>query len=143
MAGGLGLVPLAPLGNVQEAELPRLISRMKDSITRLAPVGETDRLWTATGTLMGLRYPKDLIDHLLQGVHAMVEEESTYYQGIVSKGQLKEAKRLLLRMGQAKFGPPDPALAAAIEAMSDLGRLEDLTERLLLVSSWQELLTPN
>jgi len=73
----------------------------------------------------------------------MVEEESTYYQGIVSKGQLKEAKRLLLRMGQAKFGPPDPALAAALEAMSDLGRLEDLTERLLLVSSWQELLTPN
>src|SRR5947207_1296365 len=38
LAGGLGLVPLAPLGNVQEAELPRLISRMKDSITRLAPV---------------------------------------------------------------------------------------------------------
>ena len=73
----------------------------------------------------------------------MVEDESTYYQGIVSKGQLKEAKRMLLRQGRTKFGAPDPATTAAIEAMSDLERIEDLGECLLLVSSWQELLAPN
>jgi hypothetical protein len=45
-----------------------------------------------------------------------------------------------LRQGRKRFGPPDTATKTAIEAITDLARLETLTERLLDVTSWQELL---
>ena len=63
-------------------------------------------------------------------------EESSTYQYIVSKGE----KRLLLLQGRKRFGSPDLQTAAAIEAITDLERLEQLGERLLDVSSWEELL---
>ena len=67
-------------------------------------------------------------------------EESSTYQYIVSKGALKEAKKFVLFLGRERFGPPDTETVAAIEAITDLERLEKLGHRLLVVSSWQELL---
>jgi Domain of unknown function (DUF4351) len=51
------------------------------------------------------------------------------------------ARHVLLRQGRAKFGEPDAATLAAIESLTDLGRIEQLGERLLQVNSWQELLS--
>ena len=67
-------------------------------------------------------------------------EESSTYQFLLAKGALKEAKKLLLVQGRNRFGPPDGTIVAAIDAITDLERLEQLGERLLDVSSWQELL---
>jgi hypothetical protein len=67
-------------------------------------------------------------------------EESSTYQYIVSKGALKEAKKFLMLQGQKRFGQPDAETSAAIEAITDVERLEQLGQRLLDVSSWQELL---
>lgn len=50
-----------------------------------------------------------------------------------------EVRRLLLRLGQMKFGPPDPEIEHCILAISDLNRLEELFLRLLEARSWQEL----
>jgi hypothetical protein len=139
LAGGLGLVPLAPLGDVQTAQLPSVIARMKQRFDREAvPPGQAAELWSAAYILMGLRYEKAMIQTLLQGVITM--KESVTYQAIIEEGEAKEARKILLLQGRRRFGEPAPAVAAALEAMTDVQKLEDLTVRLLDTASWQELL---
>jgi predicted transposase YdaD len=103
-------------------------------------------LWTATQVLMGLRYEEALVDQLLQGVIAM--EESVTYQAIIAKGKaegrdegrLQEAKRLLLLQGRELLGEPGAKVTAAVEAIGELERVEQLSLRVLKATSWQELL---
>ena len=66
--------------------------------------------------------------------------ESSTYRGLINDGRLDEAKKLLLRLGRIRFGKPDEATEATIHSMKRLKRLEDLSERLLTVNSWEELL---
>ena len=76
--------------------------------------------------------------------------ESVTYQAILEEGEAKgkaegmaeEAKRILLRIGQKRFGPPGEAIVATIARIRDHEQAEALTERLLDVSSWDELLAP-
>ena len=42
--------------------------------------------------------------------------------------------------GRKRFGPPDAVIRKALKAITDVARLEQLSERLLEVASWQELL---
>jgi hypothetical protein len=100
--------------------------------------------------LLGLRWSAELAAHLFRGVVSM--EESATYQAILqegvekgiamgeSRGAVAEAKKLLRRLGDAAFGPPDARTAARIEGLGDLAQLEDLVARTHTVSSWQELL---
>jgi predicted transposase YdaD len=85
-------------------------------------------------------------------------EESSVYQGILRKGEAKgraegEAKgraegeaegirEALLIQGRKKLGPPDEKTSAQIAEIRDLDRLKLLLERILDVSSWDELLAP-
>jgi hypothetical protein len=41
---------------------------------------------------------------------------------------------------RVRFGEADEATRQQIEAIRDIDRLEDLTERLVIVSSWDELM---
>ena len=78
-------------------------------------------------------------------------EDSVPYQAIVRRGEAKgeamdrirEARRLLLRLGERRFGPPTREVVAAIEAITDLAVAEALADRLLDVSSWEELVAPH
>jgi hypothetical protein len=92
--------------------------------------------------LMGLRYERQLIDHLLRGVIAM--EESTTYQAIVEeglqKGAIQEAKKVLLLIGQDYLGVPGPHAKAAVDEVSSLENLEELIRRAPRASSWDDLL---
>jgi hypothetical protein len=97
-------------------------------------------LWSATYLLLGLRYSDAFADRLFQEVLGM--EESTTYQAILRKGRLAEARQILLRLGRKQFGPVAEATTAALNAIEDVQRLEELSERVLEVSSWQELLNP-
>jgi hypothetical protein len=45
-------------------------------------------------------------------------------------------------MGRKKFGPLPEPLAAELASIDDPDRLTDLTDRILDVSSWTELLDP-
>jgi hypothetical protein len=141
LAGPLGTLPLAPLTDEAESVLPAVVARVNDRLRHEASQTDAEKLLTATVVLMGLRYPVELAEQLLKGVSGM--EESATYQWIVSKGQIKEAKRFLLMQGQDRFGQPDPKTVAAIESISDLGRLEELGRRLLRVDSWEELFSPD
>jgi hypothetical protein len=140
LAGGLGLVPLAPLGDVQPAQLPAVIAQMKQRLDREAPPTQAE-LWSATYILMGTRYEQALIRTLLQGVTAM--KESVTYQAILREGEANEARKLLLLQGRSRFGEPPPEAMAALDAVTDVSRLEELGVRLLQASSWQDLLGLN
>ena len=81
--------------------------------------------------------------------------ESTFYQGILEEGmekglekgrvegRVEEARRLLLRLGGRRFGAPTPAQEAVVAAVSRVERLEELTERVLSSTTWEELLAPS
>ena len=71
LSGGLGILPLAPLSAVAETELPGVIRRMDERIRAEATPDEAGTLWTAADVLMGMRYPRQLVTELLQGVHGM------------------------------------------------------------------------
>ena len=85
---------------------------------------------------MGLKYSDELIDRLLEGVQNM--EESVTYQKILKRDR-GEGKRLK-RQGSRRFGKPDAHIEAAIDAIADLERLEQLSDRVLEVTGWEELL---
>jgi predicted transposase YdaD len=146
LAGGLATLPLAPLAKVRPSELPKVIRRMEERLRREASPGDAALLWTATYLLMGLRYSADQVQALLQGVRNM--KESSTYQAILAEGRTEgfgegreeEARTLLLRLGRKRFGPPGRRISAAIKGITDVQRIEQLTERLLDVKSWDELL---
>ena len=69
-------------------------------------------------------------------------KESTTYQLIIEEGGIKEARSLVLRIGRRRFGPPPQPVVAALEAIADLPRLEQIAERLVEVSSWEKLIEP-
>jgi hypothetical protein len=149
LAGGLGLVPLAPLGDVRQQDLPAVIARMKQRLEREVPPRQAADLWSAAYILMGMRYERALVQRLLQGVLTM--KESVTYQAIIEEGEAKgraegkaeEARNMIFLQGQSKFGEPSAEAKAALNALNDVRQLEKLGVRLLRVSSWEELLGPN
>jgi predicted transposase YdaD len=79
-------------------------------------------------------------------------KESTTYQAILAEGEakgeargraegrLEEARHFLLALGEAHLGPPDAAVQRALEAITEVPRLEELGLRVHAVRSWAELL---
>jgi hypothetical protein len=66
--------------------------------------------------------------------------ESSGYQLILDEGAVLAMRKLLLRQGRHKFGPPTAEVEAAIQAIEDQDWLERMSERLLDVTTWQDLL---
>lgn len=146
LTGELGTLPLAPISAVPTAALPDVIDRMDNRILQEATPSEAGTLWTATYILMGLRYPPGMTEQLLRRVRDM--RESATYQAIVEEGRARglvegraeEARAMLLRQGRKRFGPPDAHVLAMLDGINNRERLEELGERLLDVSTWDELL---
>jgi hypothetical protein len=138
LAGGVGTLPLAPLcqvppGATLEEVLPGIIRQMEQRLTREASPESAAKLLTSAFVLAGMRVKRETLIQLFQGVRAM---ESTAWDVSMADG----ARKILLRMGRKRFGPPPPQVEAALQAIIDIDRLEQLSERLLDVTSWQELL---
>ena len=145
LTGGLGTLPLAPLGAVDEADLPNVVRQIDERLLRETNPEQAGVLGTAAFILTGLRLPPDKIIDLYRGVHFMsILKDSSAYQVFLEegalKGALKEAHRFLLLQGHERFGPPDEATAKTLEAIEDLQRLERMGQRLVKVASWQEVL---
>ena len=158
LAGGLGILPLAPVCVSTEQELAFVFRRMNDRLVRDTDAALGKELGAAAYILAGLRHPPELIDRVLMGVLQM--EESATYQAILARGrtegraegrvegqaqgrvegQANEARKLLLRVGRLRFGAPDDNVSASLARITDVARLESLVERALKAASWQELL---
>jgi hypothetical protein len=65
--------------------------------------------------------------------------ESDTYQAVLDEGGIKALKRLILRLGEKRFGPPSEETKLALEEIQDLDRLERMCDRVLEVSTWQEV----
>ena len=153
LLGGLGTLPMAPVSDLAGMEPAEVIRRMQERVDA-GSREDVGLFWSATGILMGLRYRREEIRELLRGVRAM--KESVFYQMILEEGEargeargvakgeaqgkLEEARRIVLRQGQRRFGPPDPGTLATIESIESVERLESLLDRVLDVSNWEELL---
>ena len=142
LSGPLGLLPLTPLAAVGAADLPAVVSEMKAHIDPLPERALRGKLWAATGMLMGLRFDEALINNVLEGVNEM--EESVTYQALLRRGRVEGRVEgrvaMILRQGRKKFGPPSSEQEAAVVAVTDVVRLEELAERLLDANAWDELL---
>src|SRR5262249_6240022 len=138
LAGGLGTLALAPISDVSQGRVRGVIRRMRERLGGPNAPRKAKDVMAAAYVLLGLRYSDEFADALFEEGLGM--EESTTYPAIVRRGRAEQARHILLLQGEAKFGPPDPATLSAIEAVSDLVRLDDLSVRLLEVDSWQELL---
>ena len=109
---------------------------------------EADRLLTAAYILTGLRLkaPSE-VRQLFQGV-SIAMRESVTYQAILEEGReegektgsIRELHRMILRQCRVRFGEADETVRGQIEAIRDIETLEELTERLVIVSSWDELM---
>lgn len=138
LIGPVGTLPLAPVSDVNEKRLPSVIFQMEQRVTKELSRASAATLWTTTFLLLGLSYSPTLAASLLKGVSDM--KESSTYQWIVEQGRIEEAHSILLRIGRKQFGEPSQSVVAELESIRDLARLEELTDRVLDVSNWQELL---
>jgi len=146
LAGPLTLLPFAPITNVKRQDLPGVIRRMKERIDEEADEAEKVRVWSTTSLLMGLNYSRSFVQGIFKGVWNM--QESSVYQGILADGRaqgkaegLTEGeRRSLLRLGTKRLGEPDAETRAALESITSLQRLDELTDRLLDVETWRDLL---
>ena len=163
LEGSLALVPLAPVVELfgparDEGERLRrtgdVIHRLGERIRREASPDQVPLLWAESYFVLGLRYPRETAGRLLQGVRGM--RDSLTYQAVLeegraegeargrvegeARGRLEEARRLLRQLGERRFGPPDPAVIAALASLTDLERVERVTLRLLDAASWEDAL---
>jgi hypothetical protein len=124
LGGGLGTLPLAPLGQLPsgvppEQGLAPIIQQLADRLQREATAAQARKLLTAAFVLTGLRVPRGLARDLYRGVTAM--HESDTYQAILDEGGIRELHRTLLRLGRKRFGDPDPATQAALTTINEHG----------------------
>ena len=59
---------------------------------------------------------------------------------VEKKGQLAASRRMILSMGRRKFGVPKPDVETTLEGITDQAKLESIADRLLDVSTWEDLL---
>lgn len=149
LAGGLGTLPLAPISAVAEADLPLVVRQIDDRLQREASPEQAGVLTTAALVLTGLRLPREQAIQLFRGVRFMsVVKDSSVYEWFLeegvskgmSQGMIQGTRKVILHLGQKRFGPPDAGIVAALDAITDLSRLERMSERLLDAASWQEVL---
>ncbi len=112
--------------------------------------------------LMGARYPREQIETMIGGIATMVLgirgiEDSWVYQDILAQGLaegqakgyaegfaqgvIKGIAETLIRIGPKTLGSPDEWATAAIMAITDRDRLDQLIDRVSEVATWDELLT--
>ena len=63
--------------------------------------------------------------------------------GCLKEGKIEEARRILFLLGRDQFGEPPVEVQTALNGITDVNRLEELTVRAKHVSSWQKLLDLN
>jgi hypothetical protein len=147
LTGNLGTLPLALLGRLPEGValehgLQTVLQRLVDRLEKEVPPERARKLLTAAFVLSGLRLRRNLLRNVIQGVRAMPVDmrDSDTYLAIMEEGAVAALHRALLRLGRKRFGEPDPATQGSLKAIVDLPRLERLSERLLDVATWKELL---
>jgi len=169
LRAGLAALPLAPLANISEQDLPGVIQTINTRLDREATPSQGETLWLATYLLAGLRFDESRLEQLFQGASSM--KESRTYQKILregrqegleeglvkgleeglekgraegleegrKKGRANEARAIIKRQGTRRFGKPSTEYVNRLKATNDIKRLEALADRILDATSWADL----
>ncbi len=149
LTAGVGVAPLAPLGRLPEGvapweAMPDVVRRLEERVVTEAP-DDAETLLTAAFILTGLRLDREQAKRLFQGVRTM--RESSTYQAILdegriegrTEGEVRGVRATIIRLGRRRFGSPGEAVESALQAITDLERLERMSERVLDAADWQDL----
>ena len=165
LTGDIWVMPLAPLANAPENRVSEIVRRVDSRLSSETEPSTARIIMEMTLVLAGLRLGKETIQHFRESLKSMTTlKESSYYQIVhgegleeglekglkeglekglekgLEEGKIAEARRILLRLAKARFGPAGKSPRAAIEAIDELDRLEKMTDRILTAKNWQELL---
>lgn len=69
LVGGLGTVPLAPIGDVTEAQLPQTFEKVWQRLTGSLDRPSATEAMTATAIIAALRFPDTLIENVVREWH--------------------------------------------------------------------------
>lgn len=142
LQGGLGTLPLALLSDIEFDELPDAIDQIKRRVDQEIPT-EADRteFWSTTEILLDAVYDDTVVQSLLKGIANMRESSVVirYLEEGRQEGRQEGLRHFLYRMGTRRFGEPDDTTRQRIDAISDFDQLEQLAERILEASGWNEL----
>ena len=95
----------------------------------------------ATLFLLALRYDDaKSVETAIWWLTEMPELRRALWHGPFKSALNSPGGDLLLRLGDHKFASPNVQAAKALDAIADVGRLDDLFVRLLDADSWQEFL---
>ena len=143
LAADLGVAPLAMLGRLPaelslEDGLSAVAHRVVERLTNEGPPERVKKLLTDAYLLTGLRVRRDVAARIFRGVRAM--HESDTFLAILDEGQEKAFREAILLQGEDRFGPPNEAVKASLQNITDLDRLKHLVRQTPKAASWQEIL---
>jgi hypothetical protein len=141
LTGGLGILPLAPLADVEPSQLPDIMRHLNERFQDEADPGDAEDLRAATILLLRMRYSAEQIRRL--GSDMAWWRESPLFLETLEEGRIQEARRLVLELGAERLGPPNEAARSAVERIGDHDTLKRLLRDSFTATSWQELLAPD
>ncbi len=130
-----GLFPFAVLS--QETNREMVLGEVAKRIEAIGDRTNKNNIAASTAILAGLVLNKDTVSKLLR---EDIMKESVVYQDILSKGEQKEAIKLILRQLGRRFGELAPNLVSQVRGLS-VEQLEELGEALLDFQTEEDLKT--
>lgn len=70
-----------------------------------------------------------------------MQEELCAWDECIREGELRSARRILLRQGRTQFGEPDSQLEQEVNTLTDLELFDQMILAVQTANSWQELLS--
>jgi hypothetical protein len=137
--GPVVILPLALLTNDAQPNLAELLPRAVERVElELGATAEADLVRTACIFLLGMRYDKDVLRQMFEGI--MKEHQSSAYDMLMDLGEIRAFHKTLLKMGRKKFGPPTAENEAALMRIDDLDRLDRMVDSLDQAADWRSWL---
>ena len=109
---------------------------MEESVTYQAILRRGRGDWYERGIENG--HQRGLKEGLQEGLQEGIQKGENQGE---DRGTIKEARRLVVRIGQKRFQKPIPQeISNRLESITDRDQLESLLDRTLDVSNWDELM---
>ena len=156
LQGPRSLLPRAPIARVSRRKVRGVLRDVVERLKTDATADEANRLFTALGVFLQLRYDAMTAEELIEKMpeardlpvfkkwidEGVAQGRSQGLSQGLSRGRILGERDLLRRLATKKFGAPEARHQTVLDAIDTVERLELLSERLLDSNSWDELLRP-
>ena len=131
---------------IRPDEAERTAARVRDRLVTELPLSEAREMAEVLRVLAGLRTGRTFLETVMMTLSDLYEASASYRETVdqskaagKAEGKAEGERAMLLRVGEARFGPPPAAVAARVAAATpdDVGRCAD---RLFSAASWGDLL---